>query len=287
MKYKIDLHTHSYISDGTFSPREVIRIASKSNIKAIALTDHDSIEGVKDALDEAKKRNIDFLNGIEISASYKDGRILHILGLGIDIENKYFLKTYNKMKLARENSTKNILRILERQGINIDVSNLKENSTNKYLDRYDILRYFMKNNICKGAQEVWDKYLDPIPYEEDELINAHDAIDMIHKSNGLSFLAHYNKKIGLGGFTKIEMEEHIRYLTSLGLNGIERYYPSYSHEDIKFINYIANKFNLIFSGGTDFHGENRPEINIGTGSNDMFIPYSIFQNINESAKWTD
>lgn len=279
MEYKVDLHVHSFISDGTYSPKEIIDIASKNGIKAIALTDHDSIEGIKEASEAAIKKNIDFLNGIEISGLYKNGRILHILGLGIDLENKDFLKVYNKMKLARENSIKKVIKKIEKQGINIDINILKENSTNKYLDRCDIHRYIMKNSVKMTAQEIWDKYLDPIPYEKDELIIVEDAIDIIKKANGVSFIAHYNKKIGFKGFTEHEMEENIKYLVGLGLNGVERYYPSYSGEDEKFLEYLIDKYNLMCSGGTDFHGENRPEISIGIGNDNLFIPYSIYENI--------
>ena len=279
MEQKIDLHTHSFISDGTLSPKDLIKLASVLNIKAIALTDHDSIEGINEASTEAKNQNIDFFNGIEISAAYKNGRILHILGLGIDIENKDFLTAYTLMKESRANSVNNILEKIKEKGIFIDINNLKANALNKYLDRYDIHRYFMRNNICSSAQEVWDKYLDPIPYGEYELIKAEDAIDIIHKAHGLSFLAHYNKKIGLGGLTNEEIEENIKYLVDLGLDGLERYYPTFKSEDIKFLDYLINKYSLRISGGTDFHGENRPEAKLGTGCDNMFVPYSVYKDI--------
>jgi predicted metal-dependent phosphoesterase TrpH len=284
MEHKIDLHTHSFISDGTLSPKDLIKLALISNIKAISLTDHDSIEGITEASVEAKNQNIDFLNGIEISAAYKDGRILHILGLGIDIENKDFLKTYTLMKESRENSVVNILEKIKEKGIFIDINDLKANALNKYLDRYDIHRYFMRNNICSNAQEVWDKYLDPIPYGEHDLFKAEDAINIIHKAHGLSFLAHYNKKIGLGGLTNGEIEENIKYLVDLGLDGLERYYPTFKSEDIKFLDYLINKYSLRISGGTDFHGENRPEAKLGTGCNNMLIPYRVYKIISEKTR---
>lgn len=279
MDYKIDLHVHSYMSDGADSPEEVIETAAKKNVKAVALTDHDSIEGVGEARAAALKYNVDFLNGIEISSIYENGRILHILGLGIDIDNKDFLKAYIKMKKARENGIPQILDIIKEKGVPIDIEVLRKNAVNRFLDRYDIHRYFVKNHLCSSSQEIWDKYLDPIPYGEDELIKAEDAIDIIHKAGGLSFLAHYNKKIGLKGFTRSEVEEHIKYLISLGLNGLEKYYPSYETEDTEFLDYLINKYNLLASGGTDFHGKNRPGIDMGTGKGDLFIPYTLYDTI--------
>jgi len=281
MNYKIDLHVHSNKSDGTCSPKELIKLANQKGVKAIALTDHDNIDGLNEAEREASKQNILFLKGIEISSLYEDGRILHILGLGIDTSNKQFLEVYTKMKKAREESVKYILKILESKGIFIDINVLKRNSLNQYLDRYDIHRYFIQNGISNNAQFIWDQYLDPIAYGRDELLKAKDAIEIIRISGGLSFLAHYNKRIGLQGFNKHQIEHHIKKLISLGLNGIEKYYPSYSDEDTEYLDYLIDKYNLIPSGGTDFHGTNRPEIDIGVGNNNNIIPFSVYENILE------
>ncbi|MGH4121223.1 PHP domain-containing protein [Clostridium sp.] len=281
MSYNIDLHVHSYMSDGTYSPKEIIQLAFKKGVKAIALTDHDNIDGIHEAEEEALKYNIDFLKGIEISSLYEDGRILHIIGLGIDTNNVEFLKVYTRMKKARQASVESILKILETKGIYIDIDVLKKNSLNKYLDRYDIHKYFIQSGISNNAQDIWDKYLDPIAYAKDELIKVKETIEIIKKSGGLSFLAHYNKRIGLQGLSKVQMEEHIKYLITLGLNGIERYYPSYSKENIDYLDYLINKYNLIPSGGTDFHGLNRPAINLGTGTGNFFIPHSVYENILE------
>ena len=280
MDYKIDLHTHTNISDGASTPKKLIEDAALENVKAIALTDHDNIAGIRESAKYANENNIDFLNGIEISSSYKDGRILHILGLGIDIENEEFLKAFYNMKKAREDGMKDILMEISKKGINISIDELRENSLSEYLDRYDVYRYFIKNNICKSAQEIWDIFLDPIPYKEGELIKVEDSIDIIKKAGGVSFLAHYNKSIGFAGLNNHKTEREIKNLIDLGMDGIEKYYPSYTKEDYIFLDYIINKYNLMYSGGTDYHGENRPDIKIGSGKNDnLFVPYSIYKNI--------
>lgn len=276
MENFIDLHTHSYISDGADSPLNIIKVAKNNNLKAIALTDHDSIFGLKEASIEAKKSNIELINGIEISSSYKNGRILHILGLNIDINNKSFLKKYIKMKKARENSISKILKLLKDNfDLSINITYLHKVKYDEYLSRYDIYRYILENNIEIKSQKVWDIYLDPIPYEKDELISVEDAIKMIHEAGGKSYLAHFNKQIGLGGFNKEEIEEHINYLVSLGLDGIEKYYPSYNEDDIEFLDCLIKKYNLLSSGGTDYHGSNRKNIKIGFGNGNLKIPYSL------------
>lgn len=278
MENLIDLHTHSYISDGASSPSEIVQAAFRNNLKAISLTDHDSVYGIKEAIIEAKKYNIEIINGIEISSLYRDGRIIHILGLGIDLNNKEFLKSYTKMKKARELSVPKILKyIKDTKKINIDINYLYKTKYDEYLSRYDIYRYILENKICTEPQKIWDIYLDPIPYEKNELISAEESIRIINEAGGMSFLAHYNKKIGLGGLNNTEIENNIVYLISNGLNGVERYYPSFTKSNYEFLDYLITKYNLDYSGGTDYHGSNRNNIDIGIGDGTLRIPYSILK----------
>ncbi|WP_070000118.1 PHP domain-containing protein [Cellulosilyticum sp. I15G10I2] len=275
----IDLHVHSTVSDGSNTPKEIIRMAYEKKIKLLALTDHDNIEGLEEAKMEASRYNIEFLDGIEVSASYKTGRLLHILGLGIDTKNASFLKTYTKFRKTREEKVENILRLINKQGISINIEELTEFAVGKYLDRQTIAKCLVKKGICMKVQEAWEKYLDPIAYEKGELLEVDETIDMIKKSGGLSFLAHYPKMIGLAGYTEYEKEEHIKYLVSLGLDGIECYYPSFSEEDTKYGEYLAKKYNLLCSGGSDFHGSNRPEVSLGSGGGDFCIPNRVYEEI--------
>lgn len=280
MENLIDLHTHSYISDGSDSPTEVIKAAKKNKLKAIALTDHDSIAGLKEAKVAAKNNNIELINGIEISSLYKAGRILHILGLNINLDNDYFLTAYNKMKKAREKGIPKILEYIKNTtGLSIDINDLHKVKYDEYLSRYDIYRYIIENNICTEPQKVWDVYLDPIPYGKDELIPVDEAIKMIHEAGGKAYLAHFNKRIGLGGLSFEDIEDNIKYLVSLGLDGIERYYPSYIDDDRKLLDYLVWKYQLYSSGGTDYHGTNRGNIEIGFGEGNLKIPYSLIDSL--------
>jgi len=275
----IDLHVHSYVSDGTNTPSEIIKMAYDKNIKAVALTDHDSIEGLKEAELKAQKYNVNFLNGIEVSTPYGEGRLLHILGIGIDTNNEYFLKAYKKMRIAREEGLERILGILKEQDISIKIEELRKYAVGQYIDRQAITKCLVERRVCSSVPEVWRRYLDPIPYGPGELIEVDEALDIIKKSGGLSFLAHFHKKIGFEGYSKEETEQHIKYLVSLGLDGIERYYPAYNDEHIEYVDYLMNKYNLIPSGGTDFHGSNRLEVSLGEAENNFFVPDNIYENI--------
>lgn len=276
----IDLHVHSYVSDGSNTPSEIIRMAYDKRLKAVALTDHDTIEGIKEAEIEALKLKVNLIKGIEISVTYGEGRLLHILGLGINPSNEHFLEAYTKMKAAREDGMDKILHSLKaKHNISIDIDELRTYAIGKYLDRQAIPKYFLAKGLCDTVPGVWHNYLDPIPYGKGELMEIDETLDIIKKSGGYSFLAHFPKKIGFEGYTKNEIEENIKYLVSLGLDGIERYYPSFTPENIEYADYLINKFKLIPSGGTDFHGANRPEVSLGEAENNFFIPDSVYENI--------
>ena len=285
MRDIIDLHTHSLITDGSYSPRDVVKNAyNNNNVKVLALTDHDSIGGISEAIEEANKFGIKIINGIEISALYKDGNMIHILGYGMNIYDKVFLKAYEKMRKAREATMENVLNILkEKYNLDIDIDVLREKKLDSFISRHDIHKYIIDNNISNNSKYIWNTYLDPIPYEKNELIPIDEAISTIVNSGGLAFLAHYNNKTtGLGKYNKNEIENHIEYLKSLGLSGVERYYPTFTEEDEEFLDYITSKYNLLSSGGTDYHGEYRKNNDIGIGDGSFYVEFDKIKFIKDN-----
>lgn len=285
MKYKVDFHAHTKYSDGASTPEELINVAVREGVKAIALTDHDTIMGLEETSLLAKANGIEFLNGIEISSLYKDGRLVHILGIGIDPSNEEFLEAYNEMRETRDEGVQYILESIKEKGLDINIEDLRNKAHGKYLDRYNIFRYMSENNLGDSSDEIWHKYLDPIPYRDKELIKTEDAIRIIKAAGGLSFVAHYNKRIGFEGLTKEEMEAEFKYLIDLGLDGVERYYPTFLKEDYDFLDYLIDKYDLMISGGTDYHGKNRPEVELGSGmNNNLDIPYEVYTNILDKLK---
>ena len=275
----IDLHVHSTVSDGSNTPTEILKMAYDKKIYALALTDHDNIEGLEEAQREAEKYNIKFIKGIELSVAYGEGRLLHILGLGIDPSNQYFLKVYNKLRKTREEGLEELLRVLATRDVSIGMEDLRNYGAGEYLDRQAVSKYLIDKGICQNAADAWQNYLDPIPYGQGELFEIGEAIESIKKAGGLSFLAHYHKKIGFEGYTKEEMETHMERLVALGLDGIEQYYPSYTEEEAQYAQYLINKYSLLPSGGSDFHGANRADIALGTGDGSFVVPDSVYESI--------
>jgi 3',5'-nucleoside bisphosphate phosphatase len=284
---KIDLHIHSTASDGTLTPFEILALAETLHLGAISLTDHDAVDGNRDLLRTGVPRSIRFLTGIEISALppplFPVSGSFHILGYGIDIEDKALNQTLITLQDARKNRNPYIIRKLNMLGIKVDLDQVSQFSGECQLGRPHIANYLVHEGFADSINEAFDKYLGKgkPAYVEKLRISCREAIKLILDAGGLPVLAHpYLLKLGKG----VVFEELIVELKSIGLKGIEIYYPEHPLESVRFYAKIAREYNLIITGGTDFHGEIKPEIKLGSGFGDLFVPYEIYENIINSLK---
>lgn len=278
--YICDMHIHSNYSDGSFSPEQICEIAVRKNIAGIAVTDHDTVAGLDFAEKAAKLYNIDFLPGMEITTEYNKRKI-HIIALGFDKSSAEFKDFYRELQYVRESRIGEIIEGVRRKGIDISLEKVKR-FTPGAVDRYAIVRYLMTLHIDDKAQFLWDRYINPVVAELNLSIDmpVEKVIDGIHKAGGIVSLAHFNKKIGLGGFSRTEQENIICCLKGMGLDALERWYPRFSADDTVFIKEMTKKYDFFNTGGTDFHGRNRPDVELGTGiDNNTVIPYEIFQKV--------
>ncbi|MDF2564652.1 MAG: hypothetical protein K0Q53_1047 [Massilibacillus sp.] len=276
----IDLHTHSNISDGSYTPSEVIELAHDAGINAIALTDHDTIAGVSEAQAKAKKLGVEFLPGMEMSVQYKSRR-LHIVALGFDRHHPAFQMLYKKIRRIKESGVAGAVEKIRAKDIDVSMAMLEKNfTTTDNVDRYAIMRYFVSLNMFDNVQKIWDNYINPAFIGFDANITAEEGFAAIRAAGGITSLAHYQKRLGLGGMTRSEQEATIQELMALGLDGMEGYYPNYSEEDQDFATYLIDKYKMLPTGGTDFHGKNRSNVVLGTGiDNNMSVPYEWYQSI--------
>lgn len=282
MKY-IDLHVHSNISDGTLSPSAVVKLAAKSNLSAIALTDHDTVDGIEEALNTASElekagTKIRIIPGTEISAEYK-GSDIHILGLFVDIHNINFRNTLKAAIENRDSRNEKMAANLRDAGIRITVEDLHFEEPDTVITRAHFARYLMEHNYVKTRSEAFDKYLGSHTpyYVTREYLNPAKAIAIIKEAGGIPVLAHpllYNLSIP-------EVEELVSYVTELGMVGIEAIYSSNVGDDEKFVRELAKKYNLLLTGGSDYHGANKPNISLGIGKGNLNIPYSILEKLEE------
>ncbi len=259
----IDLHTHTTCSDGTLTPEALIQYAKAKNLKAVAVTDHDTVSGNLRALKEGEALQLEVIPGVELSAAYTEGS-LHILGLFVDSRNKAIRRATEKLQEKRRERNIKILRKLNELGIEIERSPFVENA---YLGRPHIGRALCQLGYVESIDEAFEKYLKKgaSAYVVREKLSEEETIKAIVAAGGLPVLAH--------PVTVFNAEKTVTQLLPLGLRGIEVYYPTHSPEDVHSFQILAEKYNLLMTGGSDFHGEHKPKIDLGC----MKVPASLLE----------
>ncbi|MGN0941825.1 MAG: PHP domain-containing protein [Selenomonadaceae bacterium] len=275
----IDLHTHSTVSDGTCSPSWLAHLARENGIAAFALTDHDNIDGNKIAASEARDLGVEFIPGMELTTTI-DGHKIHVVTLGFEAEHPSFVKLYKKIRANKESKMDELIDGIRARGVDITMEKVQE-FTDAKVDRYAVMRYMVALHMTSGIQPLWDNYLDPVLAELGlGEIDPEEAFTAIHEAGGMTSLAHYHKKIGLKDMTDDEKRSTIRRLHEIGLDGMEQWYPSYREPEKAFAAEMIETLGLVATGGTDYHGFNRPNVSMGTGRNgNMRIPLSALDNV--------
>ena len=263
----IDMHAHTNYSDGELSPAELINLAIKRNIGTLAITDHDTIDGIK-KVNKGQYKDINIINGIELSAKTQKGR-MHILGYGIDLNNK---ELNDKMCKLKDNSINSVLSIIEQlkrdYSIIFTYNDIKDLVNARHnLGRPDIAKLLIKYGYVKTVDEAFDKYLIDA-YNKTRVIGKgleyEECIDLINRSGGIPILAH-PKTLDL---SEKEFLILLKDMIKKGLQGIEAYHSIHSKEERDYYLNVANKYNLLVSGGSDYHGSLvKPGIELGTGKN--------------------
>ncbi len=274
MREYIDLHTHSTCSDGSFTPKEIIAHADEIGLYAVALTDHDNIDGILEAKKEALKRDIIFIPGIEISCDFSSE--LHIVGLNIDCESEKLVNLTNKFKEDRKKRNINTIKRLNDAGIDINLEEAKKYSTGNALGRAHIAKVMVDKGYASSVKDAFKKYLGKgkIGYSNEFRISYKDAISVIKESGGVAILAHCHYL----NMNEDEFIEFIKELKSYGLNGLEGYYTEYTKEQSDFYISVCKKLDLIISGGSDFHGDMKPDIKLGKGFGNLKVPKTLLDN---------
>ena len=267
----VDFHTHSTFSDGTFTPTELINHAVKVGLSAIALTDHDTVNGIEEAIEASKNKAIEFIPGIEFSVA--DGTEIHIIGLFIDHKNKTLLDIIQKTRSQREVRMKGVIEKLQNLGFKITYEEAQKLAGGDFVGRAHIAHILMDKGYVSTVKEAFDKYigLNKPCYVEKKEITPKDAITAIRSAGGLAFLAHLHQT----KFDFQKLDKLLEELKGYGLNGIEGYYTEYTNEHIKDFRTLAQKHGLFYSGGSDFHGSMKPTVKLRSGYSDLHIPYSI------------
>ncbi len=274
----IDLHVHSTFSDGTLTPSELVIYANKLNLTAIALTDHDCIDGVGEAIEAAADTPLTVIPGIEISTRY-NGHEIHMLGLNIDYMNSDFQTHINEFKHSRENRNAKMIEALKNQGFDIADEKLAVRFPDSIITRAHYAVWLVENGYVASKDDAFKKYLSPgCPcYFKKEVVSPEQAIKIIHDAGGKAIIAHPL----LYHMSDTEVEILVSSMVTHGLDGIEAIYSCNKWTDESRMKALAQKYNLIISGGSDFHGANKPGLDLGTGYGKLNVPDEILKNIGD------
>lgn len=269
----IDLHTHSTVSDGTYTPADLARLARTRGLRTFSLTDHDNVSGLNEAEAAAKAAGVELIPGMELTVDFA-GHKLHVVALGFERTLPVFQEFYRAVRESKEAGMAELIAGIREKGVDITAEKVQAMTTGK-LDRYAVMRYLVSLRISEWVQPLWDEYLDPVLVKIGgcENVPAAEAFAAIHAAGGVTSLAHFHKKIGLLGMRREQQAEVIAALHQAGLDGMEGWYPSYTAEDSAFVEAMTTRLGLIRTGGTDFHGANRPGVELGTGrDNNIAVP---------------
>lgn len=288
----VDLHCHSTASDGTLAPADVVRLAKESGLSALSLTDHDSVGGIAEAAAEAKKLGIDFISGIEISCEYPQPGTMHILGYGVDPENATLRDLTRTLLEGRDNRNPKIIATLQELGVAITMEEVEQEAKadlaekegkKKPIGRPHIAAILLRKGYVSSIKQAFDKYLAPggLAYFDKERLTMTQAVERIIGSGGLPVLAH---PVQLRTANDAQLERVVKDLVDLGLAGLETIHSDHDADQVEKYTALAGRYNLLTTGGSDFHGTNKKDISLGTARGRK-VPRAFFDALVARHTW--
>ena len=273
---RIDLHTHSLCSDGAQTPADVVRTAKEAGLSAIALSDHDCITGVQEAIDTGNALGVEVIPAVELSA--QSDTELHILGYFVDIHNKKLQDTMAYALQVRDERQEETCRKLNEQGFAITMEEARaEAHGNPVLCRAHFAQIMVRKGYAESVKDAFNRYLSVgcYAYSNRQALTGPEAVSLIREAGGIAVAAHLHliKK------PDEELRQYLKALIPYGLDGVEGYYTDYTPDMEQRYQAMAKELGLVISGGTDYHGANKPHIAIGKGRGNLQIPYCVLEGL--------
>jgi predicted metal-dependent phosphoesterase TrpH len=272
----IDLHSHTIHSDGSSSPSEIVELAKLSGASAVAITDHDTIDGLREGRDASERLGIEFVNGIELSAEYSPGT-MHILGYFIDYEYEELTATLEELRAARDKRNPEIASRLQALGIDVGYDEVAGLAGNDVVGRPHFARVLVEKGYASSIQDAFNRFLakGASAYVEKKRLSPRESIALIHNARGVAVLAHpYQLKLSAEALDRLTGE-----LVELGLDGIEAIYSRHSPAERERYSSLAARHRLLVTGGSDYHGTYKPDISLVNGLGDLAVPYSLLEGL--------
>jgi hypothetical protein len=275
---KCDFHTHSTLSDGTFDPVALVDHAAEAALDVLALTDHDTVEGVAEAQARGGERGIRVLGGVELSVSEDGGRRqMHLLGLGVDPTSARLRALTESLRSARETRVERMLEALQQVGVALDARRVRELSGSGTVGRPHVARALVETGACDDADQAFARWLrrGRPAYVPQPGVSAREAIETIHDSGGVAALAHPPHSVGVdapGG-----LDAFVARLVPLGLDALEVWHPGHTKRHVKRLARLVREHGLLATGGSDFHGDATPDRRIAHGRGSIRVGASVWR----------
>lgn len=276
---RIDLHTHTTASDGSMSPGELVRHAKEMGLSAVAITDHDTIEGISEALKEADNSGIEVVAGLEISCDYKPE--MHMLGYFFGDNYLHMQGILSELRENRDKRNPKIIEKLNALGFDITLAEVAAEAGGQVVGRPHIANVLYKKGYVKSIAEAFDKYLAggrPAYFKKDKL-TPEQGIKEILSAGGIPVLAHPI----LLRLELTKLDELLAELAAAGLKGVEVYYVDNTKKQTAELKFLAHKHHLAATGGSDFHGSYKKDIEIGFGYGNLLVPYESLDQLKSAA----
>ncbi len=277
----VDLHTHSTASDGTLTPTELVEHAREAGLAAIALTDHDTADGVAEAKAAGEQRGIEVVPGIEVSAMRERGT-LHIVGLFIDPDDPSLRDKCRRMQAARARRNGRMIARLTELDMPMTIDEVHAKAGGEVLGRPHVASVMLEKGYVRTRQEAFDKWLakSKPAYFPKALFDPADSVEMIHSAGGIAILAHPSQ---LRCETDEELDAAVAAFRAAGMDGIEVQWSTATAEEMALAERLAEKHGLLRSGGSDFHGGMKPDIRIGVGRGQLRMTEAMLLALREAA----
>ena len=271
MKYA-DLHVHTFYSDSTFSPEEVVSCAKDKALAAIAICDHDSVDGIEPCKKIAAPLDIEIIPGVEMTVEKSDAEI-HILGYFMNYELDWFRKKLKDIQVSRIDRIHKMVKKLKDEGFKMDAEDVFRLAGKGSVGRLHLAQAMLKTGKVKTFKEIFDKYIGFLKscYVSNVRFSPREAMGMITKAGGVPVLAHPNV---------MGKDEYIQELIECGLKGIEVYHTEHSPKVVKHYEELASNYGLLMTGGSDCHGLGKGRVLLGG----VRVPYTLVQKLREEAE---
>ena len=273
----IDLHTHSTVSDGTYSPSELIDLAETQNLAVVALTDHDTVAGLTEFIKRAESSDVIAVPGVEVAVNWRYKEI-HILGLWVRDDCSELNNLLKEIRNNRHARNDKIIDKLQENGYSITIDEVKEVAKGESIGRPHLATILVKKGFFKTVKDVFSTCLarGGTGYVARILSDPETAISAIHKAGGIAFWAH---PVHRSHSNTKDILSTMKHFKELGLDGVEAYYSEFSKTQHEMLLKYAKNLGMAVCGGSDFHGDNQPNILMGKGRGNLSVPKSVYDDL--------